>query len=398
MIDVNNSQPFGYPPIREQAAPTLLPAPSPFWTYRLLQRAASSLKDFAMQPLRLLLVLALALTPGLLVAGPNSSASASSPMPSSCPTPIIEYTLPEPLTGAGDITAGSDGNIYFTAGNGIWRVTPDGQFSVLDPNARDAGLITDITSGSDGNLWFIAYPARSGISRVGRLTLAGERTTFALSTSAETQSIVSGPDGNLWFTIPDEGIVGRVTPQGAVTEFVVGPRYQTGPYDIAPGPDGNLWFTNAYTTTIRQITPNGELTSLIIQNDGGNQAITPGSDGNLWVAQPGGGIGGARMIRLTPSGDTTEFPLPYGGGIFEITLGADGNIWFPTFEDSIGRITPEGTVTEVPLPRTNNYAIDITAGPDGNIWFTEANVNQIGKVIIGGDYCALLPLVHRNVP
>src|SRR2546428_13340694 len=61
------------------------------------------------------------------------------------------------------------------------------------------------------------------------------------SPNAQPIEIVLGPDGNLWFTEQNTSAVGRVTPDGVITEF---PTPTSGfPDDISAGPDGNVWFT-----------------------------------------------------------------------------------------------------------------------------------------------------------
>ena len=80
-----------------------------------------------------------------------------------------------------------------------------------------------------------------------RLALIAVIATASLSTIATAQqiveyppiagnvrpsSIVLGPDGNYWFTEIFGDKVGRVTPAGVVTEFVIhalDPRYPTAP-------------------------------------------------------------------------------------------------------------------------------------------------------------------------
>ena len=61
-----------------------------------------------------------------------------------------------------------------------------------------------IAAGSDGNLWF----TRGG--QIGRITPAGTVTWFG--SRLAPQEITAGPDGHLWFTEPGEGQIGRVTP------------------------------------------------------------------------------------------------------------------------------------------------------------------------------------------
>src|SRR4051812_3374645 len=63
------------------------------------------------------------------------------------------------------------------------------------PTANAAPL--EITAGPDGNLWF----TESGANKIGRMTPAGVVTgEFAIPTpnSAPYLGITTGPDGNLW--------------------------------------------------------------------------------------------------------------------------------------------------------------------------------------------------------
>jgi streptogramin lyase len=71
-----------------------------------------------------------------------------------------------------------------------------------------------ITAGSDGNLWFTEIFG----SRIGRITPDGAITEFPLPFGGPPSSIAAGPDGNLWFTLR-ESTIGRITPDGALTEF-----------------------------------------------------------------------------------------------------------------------------------------------------------------------------------
>src|SRR5687767_3030047 len=73
------------------------------------------------------------------------------------------------------------------------------------------------------------------------------------------QAITQGPDGNLWFTERLGNKIGRITPDGTITEFPV-PTAFSEPWEIAAGPDGNLWFTEQFGHKIGRITPEGEIT------------------------------------------------------------------------------------------------------------------------------------------
>ena len=113
---------------------------------------------------------------------------------------ITEYDIP-----GGDIafgvTAGPDGNLWFTEGAAVGRVAPDGDFTIFPLTISPVASISGITSGPDRNLWVVAFD--SSIGRViGRVTTDGQVTSFPLPIRHRALSITSGPDGNLWFTEP----------------------------------------------------------------------------------------------------------------------------------------------------------------------------------------------------
>ena len=73
-------------------------------------------------------------------------------------------------------------------------------------------------------------------------------TEFSAGISGGATSIAAGPDGNLWFTEPYIDRIGRITPDGVVTEFGgfrQSSRNNVGGYPttITAGPDGNMWLT-----------------------------------------------------------------------------------------------------------------------------------------------------------
>ena len=46
----------------------------------------------------------------------------------------------------------------------------------------------------------------------------------------------------MWFTERLASAIGRITPDGTITEYKL-PTFTSYPGGIAAGPDGNLWFT-----------------------------------------------------------------------------------------------------------------------------------------------------------
>ncbi len=254
-----------------------------------------------------------------------------------------------------------------------------------------------IVRGPDGALWFVEL----GGSSIGRLTIAGE--VSRVVSLGDLGRIAWGPDGNLWFTqsrprffgSPALAAVGRMTPAGVVTRYLL-PVQSSSPYAIAAGPDGNMWFTEQ--NAIGRITPDGRLTEFVLNFRGSPFDIIGGPDGNVWFAADGIG-------RITPSGEFTEFPLPAPATYANsLTQGPDGNIWFTggnrDLSGFVGRITMEGVIFTVPYP---DLPSGIDLGPDGNLWFT-ANLalpglpeSSIGRVTPAGVISKVLTLDGRDL-
>jgi len=83
------------------------------------------------------------------------------------PGTITAFSLPTANTLPYGITAGPDGNLWFTEyyGNKIGRITPGGTITEFPLPAADSSP-TAITAGPDGTLWFIE-PNGDKIGRIG---------------------------------------------------------------------------------------------------------------------------------------------------------------------------------------------------------------------------------------
>lgn len=228
---------------------------------------------------------------------------------------ITEYRTPTfsfPL----DITAGPDGNVWFSEGavGQIAFITPDGHIEeiLFDSLGAAGGIVT----GPDGNIWFTDLIGNS----VWRLDLATRvLTSFPVPTPDSSPSdITVGSDGNLWF-VEGIGKIGRITPEGVITEFGSGLSL---PFSIATGPDGNVWFTERFVPEIGKITPNGDFTFYPIPASA--EQIAPGPGDNLIYTE----FGPSKIAKITTDGVVTESPeipdaMPTG-----ITVGPNRTIWF----------------------------------------------------------------------
>lgn len=287
--------------------------------------------------------------------------------------PVIEYPIPTGGSSAWDITAGPDGNMWFTEyeGQKVGRITPAGIITEFPTPSTFSGPRM-ITVGPDGNLWFTELDR----GKVARCTPAGVITEFP-TPNGFPQGIATGPDGRLW--IGDGTSIQRATPAEVVAQKFTGfnPPFPGFPFSICVGPDGNLWFTAG--NAVSRITPTGTITPFPLPTDNAQPLfITAGPDGNVWFAEEKANAIG----RITPAGIITEFPLlTPGAAPMGICAGPDGNLWFTEREaNMIARITPEGVITEFPIPSAGTRPLSIAAGADGWLWFTEITGNRIGKI------------------
>src|SRR5438309_1364493 len=85
------------------------------------------------------------------------------------------------------------------------------EFQLPNPNSGPGPIMV----GPDGNLWF----TENNANQIGRITLSGQITEFALSENSGPWGITLGPDGNLWFAASTGNRIGRITPDGDVTQF-----------------------------------------------------------------------------------------------------------------------------------------------------------------------------------
>ena len=170
-----------------------------------------------------------------------------------------------PLTSpASSITAGPDGNVWFAeraidgSSSVIGRVTPAGVITEFKTTPVP-GSIVAMTAGADGHVWFVKDGF--GGPAVGRVDPAtGTFTTFSAGLNGAFTlfgGITLGGDGNVWFTSYFDGLVGRVTPAGVISEFAgVAPNTQLNA--IAAGPQiagaNTLWVTDPTNKSIAKLT------------------------------------------------------------------------------------------------------------------------------------------------
>lgn len=240
----------------------------------------------------------------------------------------------------------------------------------------------DITLGPDGNLWF----GELASSKIGRITPDGSLTEFPLPAfggdPGTPRRITVGPDGNLWFTVPNHRRVGRITTTGVMTIFTL-PTPGSRPFGITTGPDGNLWVTEAGTGNLARVVTDGTITEFPTLTPADMPfGIVTGPDGNLWVALPGTNQI-ARVVISTQA--VTRFTIPTSGSFPNYIIANSGKLYFEeNLVNKIGIITVAGSISEIVLPTSSSYPGFLTTGPDGHVWFNDEGAGTIGTIKTDG--------------
>jgi streptogramin lyase len=215
---------------------------------------------------------------------------------------------------------------------------------------------------------------------------------FSIEPHSGTTGITAAPDGNLYFTQYARQAIGRITPAGLVTEFLLPVPPHDGstqpffwPYNIAAAPKGDgVWFTELGLHGIGHLTTAGLSSETAIPGTA-NYGIAAAPDGTVWFAEKEGSLGAIR-----PNGDVVELPTPNAEvhtPIYGVAIGPDGYVWYTArYRNKIGRVSPNtGDSQEFDLPTADSQPSDIATGPDGNLWFTEVAANNIGRITITGN-------------
>jgi len=308
----------------------------------------------------------------------------------------------ELVGGAQTIAAGPDGNLYVNASGGggnkpdwILRVTPAGAITKLTAGQNPGGGFgtgpESITAGPDGNMWFTEF----WTNRIGRLTPTGALTEFAIPTpDSGPRGIVAGPDGNVWFVESGRSrpAIARISTSGAIVEFPigVGPS-DIAPYDIVKGPDGNLWFTEM--SAVGHISTDGLITQVSLPQGSRPVQIVVAPDGNLWY----GDAGRNALVRLGVTGVTHTYPLPRRNSIpGGMAVGADGRIWFG--EGNYGLIASTGVKVPEVLMSTrplvfsdlSSKTIGVRNIGDAPLVISNVRIAGVDAALFdkGGDGCA----------
>jgi streptogramin lyase len=244
----------------------------------------------------------------------------------------------------------------------------------------------DITQGSDGNFWFTeshVNPPQTDNHHVGRITPSGDITEFLVCQFCFPNRIVQGPNGVLYFTKSDPAL-GRITTDGQVMSDVVVPNSLANGNGIAA--HGNDIFFAAFNTRSiwRYSADSGQFTEFLMPTpDASPSDVAVDANGIVWFTDAFTN----QIGKLNPATRTiTLTPIPDGdvNGPRGIAIATDGKVWFTKrFSHVVGFFDPStNQVQEFQLATTGPEGI--AAAPDGSVWFTQSVAGNIARITASG--------------
>lgn len=284
------------------------------------------------------------------------------------------------------------GNITTVAGNGRYRLSPDGVPATLsflkDP--------TRVALAPDGRV----YITDSGDNKIRRVEKDGTLTTVAgtgqsiftpgngpfpaaATSISGADGLTFDPQGNLYFV--ESGLIRKVTPSGTMTTFASGAQLAS-PSGLTSDRSGNLYTTEPFTNRIRKITPDGVIQAFAGSGSQGfadglaaqalfnnPRGLTTDAAGNVYVAD----LGNNRIRKIDTNGNVTTIagtggisPLGNGGPALSAAFNAPNDLAFDAagnliiadaFHFQIRSVSPSGIIST--LAGNGNIAFSGDGGP-----------------------------------
>ena len=285
-----------------------------------------------------------------------------------------------------NITAGPDGNLWFTYGDNagrIGRITPGGLATQYVSGIPSGSGPYDIAAGPDGNMWFTL----NALGAIGRLEPATGTVTLytgPLTSASAPTGIAAGPDGAMWFTHAGAGGgVGRISTSGSITLSPVLSPLNAAPTDITAGPDGRMWFTLKDGPAIGAVVPGtGSIAIYATGLTAGNSPEQIASDGTrLWVTLQGDP---GYLADVSTAGAITRHDqgLPGNAKPTGVAVDGTGRVWITVRDaEKVGYYDPADgihTYTVGNAVKPNG----MTGDAAGNVWFvgrdSPARASRIG--------------------
>lgn len=290
---------------------------------------------------------------------------------------IIIFTGPTDHGSSLAIASGIGKSLWvtLTGDAAIMKISTTGKAEIYSTPTSDSSPEAITLNGKE--MWFSEWATDC----VGSINAEGKITEYSTGL-VETNSVgMTTADKEAWFTTDHNGI-GKVTGAGKIHLYSL-PDDNSQPTAITLGPDGNLWFVESEGSNVGKMTPEGKVTEYNVGFNGFSNSfgIAAGSDGRIWFADPGNSTPRIGAINTDGTG-LTYYSTGLTGEADSIVAGPDGNLYFGEFGGAIGKITTAGEITEFPLPMSEGSfpVLSLTVGPNGNIWFSNNSHSQVGEL------------------
>jgi virginiamycin B lyase len=229
--------------------------------------------------------------------------------------------------------------------------------------------------GRDGRtVWFTG----KATGTVGRIAADGRLATWQLPTMGSLPIYIRpGPDParggtreTMWVTeltgnriaavsVEAPAAAGRL-PRADIREFAI-PTPNSRPIAIEEGPDGRMWFSEEAGGRVGRIEPDGSVSEFLLPTPAGKPpyllaALAFDKVGDLWVQQ--------YVDHAHPDAAMPDRIVRVPGRL----LAGPARAW------------AEKELDLYPVPTRDTVMHRIAQGPDGAIWFTEMNANRVGTM------------------
>ncbi|HTY96384.1 MAG TPA: hypothetical protein VMB91_05045 [Solirubrobacteraceae bacterium] len=320
------------------------------------------------KPLRRLAAALASALVGLAVAAvPNALAVLPAPT-------AVEYPIPTASSEPTGITAGPEGEVWFTErkADAIASITQAGtvkEFPIPTPNAEP----DQITAGADGNLWF-TEPA---LNAIGRMTPGGEFASFPVPTPAsQPTGITTGPGGNVWFTEKASSAIGEITPAGSISEHAT-LFGSDGPVALAPGRDNAIWYAGSAGNHVGYVNETngaeGETTMGTASSE--PDVIAEGPEGAEWIGMKAF----SKVARYNNLFSSPGVEYETFGAVTALIEGPGQMLWLVTnsFLEEFSPVLGQ----EINLYQLASTPGQLVEGPEYDIWATEPGADKIARVV-----------------
>jgi hypothetical protein len=198
------------------------------------------------------------------------------------------------------LSVASDGNFYGADGNGIFRLSTSGIYTLLTSQGTSGFVVESLSKqATDGNFYGTCYSSWWHVCRVstsGQVTPIFEYPTGTNGRYPGNLILTQGSDGFLYGVATGLGantntlqVIFQLSTSGSYRELYQSPNGctpKTGCSMVLPASDGNLWITNPAGESVYSITTGG----VLLQTVSFSSQPNPDAHPNLLIQDNSSGI------------------------------------------------------------------------------------------------------------